>query len=85
MQRTKWSFIKNTKERKNVAFFWKECMLNPALKQKKLQYCWGIWFKIHTVCTYNGTSTYINMYIVQYMIKIKNYQHNAWYCKYIAQ
>ena len=30
MQRTPRSFIKNVKERKNVAFFWKKRMLNPA-------------------------------------------------------
>ena len=29
-QRTKHSFIKNVKELKNVAFFWKELMPNPA-------------------------------------------------------
>ena len=30
MQRTLRSFIKNVKERENVAFFWKERMPNPA-------------------------------------------------------
>ena len=30
MQRTKRSFIKNAKERKNVALFWKERMPNPG-------------------------------------------------------
>ena len=30
MQRTPHSFIKIAKERKNVAFFWKEHMPNPA-------------------------------------------------------
>ena len=32
-QRTPRSFIKNAKERKNVAFFWKERMPFPAYKQ----------------------------------------------------
>ena len=31
MQRTLRSFINNVKERKNVAFFWKELMPNPAV------------------------------------------------------
>ena len=31
MQRTPRSFIKNAKERKNVAFFWKEHLPNPAV------------------------------------------------------
>ena len=30
MQRSPGSFIKNLKERKNVVFFWKERMPNPA-------------------------------------------------------
>ena len=38
MQRTPRSFIKNGKERKNVAFFWKERMPNPA----KNEWPWAI-------------------------------------------
>ena len=34
MQRTKHSLIKNSKERKKVAFFWKECLPNPGFCPK---------------------------------------------------
>ena len=37
MQRTPHSFIKNVKERKNVAFFWKERMPNPVISLNKQQ------------------------------------------------
>ena len=51
MQRTPHSFIKNAKEHKNVAFFWKERLPNPALlpcnnSWSWLSYsCWSAFFQ----------------------------------------
>ena len=36
MQRMFRSFEKNTKERENVAFFWKERMPNPGYRRQKV-------------------------------------------------
>ena len=55
MQRTKHSFIKNAKERKNVAFFWKEHMPNPG--HKSFNNCFLLFYfyvSLHSHKTFNN-------------------------------
>ena len=50
MQRTPHSFIKNGKECKNVAFFWKERMPNPVVYTLCVLFVYLVGWGVYTLC-----------------------------------